>query len=243
MDFLLSAIPPTLCRHSVAGGEAIVGVPLSHAEIMHAIHGVNVFAGYIPMFAEDSRGWNSEHASFDQAVASIRPTVVIDVGVWKGGSTIYLAGLLRHHKLSGTVISVDTFLGSLEHIDRTSGASDLIGRRHGMPVLYDQFLSNIVRRGLTGSVVPLPQTSVTAALLLRKIGIQAGLVHIDASHEYTDVLNDARAYWDVLAPGGYLIGDDYHHYWPAVIKAADEFAREKGVPLSASDPKWIVRKP
>lgn len=210
---------------------------------MHAIHGTNVFAGYVPRMTEDSRGWNSEHASFDEIIATTRPNVVIDVGVWKGGSTIYLANLLRKNDVRGTVISVDTFLGSLEHCNIDTEIFKLISRRHGMPMLYDQFMSNMVRRGVTDYVVPLPQTSVTAALLLRRLGVQAGLIHIDASHEYDDVLKDSRMYWDILAPGGYLVGDDYHHYWPDVIRAADDFAAEKGVSLSARDPKWIVRKP
>ena len=215
----------------------------SHADIMHSIHGTNVFAGYVPMLSEDTAGWNSEHISFDEVVADIRPNVVIDVGVWKGGSTIYLAELLRANGVAGMVISVDTFLGSLEHWNRNSELFNTVYRRNGMPLLYDQFLSNIVRRGVTDYVVPLPQTSTTAALLLRQLGIQAGLIHIDASHEYDDVLKDSRLYWDILTPGGYLIGDDYHHYWPEVIRAADDFAAEKGVSLSARAPKWIARKP
>jgi hypothetical protein len=210
---------------------------------MEALHGLNVFTGYSPVLPEDISGWNSQHQWFDAVIAEIQPNVVIDVGVWKGGSTIYLAELLRKNGVSGTVISVDTFLGSLEHWNRESDLHNMIRRRNGMPLLYDQFLSNVVRRGMTGYVVPLPQTSVTAALLLRRLGIRAGLIHIDASHEYDDVLKDSRVYWDLLEPGGYLIGDDYHPYWPEVIRAADDFAAEKGVSLSALDPKWLVRKP
>jgi hypothetical protein len=215
----------------------------SHADIMQLIHGRNVLAGYEPLIPEDISGWNSRHDSFDAAIAETRPAVVIDVGVWKGGSTLYLAELLRRHGVAGTVIAVDTFLGSLEHWDRDSEAFKTVYRRHGMPLLYDQFLSNVVRHGVAGYVVPLPQTSVTAALLLQRLGIRAGLIHIDASHEYDDVLKDSRVYWDILEPGGYLIGDDYHPYWPEVIRAADDFAAEKGVALSAQTPKWIVRKP
>ncbi len=214
-----------------------------HAQIMQMIHGTDIYAGYVATMPEDSSGWNSRHPSFDEAIATVRPGVVIDVGVWKGGSTLYLAELLRRNGVPGTVIAVDTFLGSLEHWDRNSGLFDMIPRRHGLPLLYDQFMSNIVRRGVTRSVVPLPQTSTNAALLLRGLGIVAGLVHIDASHEYDDVMKDSRLYWDILAPGGYLIGDDYHPYWPEVIRAAGDFAREKGVALVAHDPKWIVRKP
>jgi SAM-dependent methyltransferase len=215
----------------------------THHDLMHRIHGMDIYAGFVPTFAEDRQGWHSGHKAFDDIVAEVRPSVVVDVGVWKGGSTIYLAELLKKHTVTGAVIAVDTFLGSVEHWNRDSHFFDLIPRRHGMPLLYEQFLANVVRTGMKNYIVPLPQTSTVACLLLRKARVQAGLVHIDASHEYEDVLRDARIYWDLLAPGGYLVGDDYHRSWPAVIKAADDFAAEKGVPLSNQSPKWIVKKP
>ena len=212
-------------------------------DLMHRIHGTDIYAGYVPTLSEDARGWNSEHPAFAEIIAAARPAVVIDVGVWKGGSTIHLAELLRQHAITGAVIAVDTFLGSLEHCNGESDPSVPVPRRHGMPLLYEQFLSNMVRRGVQDRVVPLPQTSSIACKLLRGLGVHAGLIHIDASHEYEDVLQDARSYWELLAPGGYLVGDDYHPYWPAVVMAADEFAAEKGVTLSDRSPKWIVRKP
>jgi hypothetical protein len=213
------------------------------AHIMQRLHGENIYADFEPPFDKDLQGWNSEHQAFHDIIEEIRPTIVVDVGVWKGASTIYLAELLKTHGIAGTVIAVDTFLGSYEHSNSKSDLFNLIPRRNGMPRLYEQFLSNVVRAGVSDRVVPLPQTSTNASLLLHDMGVIAGLVHIDASHEYADVLQDARAYWELLKPGGYLVGDDYHHYWPVVIKAADEFALEKGVQLSAISPKWVVRKP
>ena len=71
---------------------------------------------------------------FDEVIADIRPNVVIDVGVWKGGSTIYLAELLRANGVAGMVISVDTFLGSLEHWNRNSELFTTVYRRNGMPL-------------------------------------------------------------------------------------------------------------
>lgn len=214
-----------------------------HREVMQRIHGSDVYAGFVPMFPEDRQGWNSQHPVFDQIIRAIRPGIVVDVGVWKGASTIYLAELMKSTGIAGTVIAVDTFLGSVEHWDRNSGFAALIPRRFGMPLLYEQFLSNVVRCGAQDRVVPLPQTSTTASLLLRRVGVQAGLIHIDASHEYEDVLRDARAYWDILLPGGFLVGDDYDQYWPGVVQAANQFATEKGLQLMTSTPKWIVRKP
>jgi len=214
-----------------------------YTEVMRRVHGTNVYDGFVPTFAEDRQGWNSEHTSFDEIIRGLRPGIVIDVGAWKGGSTIHLANLLKQHAVRGTVIAVDTFLGSVEHWDRASGFAGLIPHRFGMPLLYEQFLSNVVRCGAQDRIIPLPQTSTNAAALLRRLGIQAGLIHLDASHDYEDVLQDARAYWDILTPGGFLVGDDYTPDWPSVIKAADQFAAEKTTQLLPSTPKWIVRKP
>ncbi len=215
----------------------------AYVEIMRRLHGEDVYAGFVPTFAEDRQGWNSEHPVFDEIIRQTRPAVVIDVGVWKGASTLYLANLLQRNGIDGAVVAVDTFLGSVEHWDRSSGFAGLIPHRFGMPLLYDQFLSNVVRCGAWDRIVPLAQTSTTAGLLLARLGIQAGLIHIDASHEYEDVLRDARTYWQVLAPGGFLIGDDYAGDWPGVVRAANAFSTETAVPLKISAPKWIVQKP
>ena len=111
-----------------------------------------------------------------------------------------------------------------------------------MPLLYEQFLSNVIRCGAQDRIVPLAQTSMVAGELLRRLGVRAGLIHIDASHDYQDVLQDARTYWEILTPGGFLVGDDYNQDWPDVIKAANQFAEEKSVRVLSSKPKWIIRK-
>ncbi len=229
--------------HTEASFRVVEPASATHHDIMHRIHGTDIYAGFTPTFADDRQGWNSEHPVFEEIVRVARPLLVIDVGVWKGGSTIYLAELLKRNNLRGTVIAVDTFLGSVEHWDKTSGFAGLLPCRFGMPMLYEQFLSNVVRLGAQDRVVPLAQTSTAGALLLRRIGLRAGLIHIDASHDYDDVLRDARIYWDILAPGGFLVGDDYSPDWPSVIKAADAFAAQERVRLVSSAPKWIVRKP
>ncbi len=212
-------------------------------EVMRRIHGTDIYAGFVPMFPEDRQGWNSEHPIFDEIVHATRPDIIIDVGAWKGASTIFLAELQKKHAIPGIVIAVDTFLGSVEHWDRASGFAGLIPHRHGMPLLYEQFLSNVVRSGSRDRIVQLPLTSTAAALLLQRLAIRGGLIHIDASHEYDDVIRDVRSYWNILAPNGVLVGDDYSRDWPGVIKAADQFAAEIGIPLVTRSPKWIVKKP
>jgi hypothetical protein len=213
------------------------------SELMRRIHGANIYTGYVPAVAEDRQGWNSEHRVFEEIIQGMRPAVVIDVGVWKGASTIFLANLMKKHGIDGAIIAVDTFLGSVEHWDRDSGFAGLMRFRFGMPMLYEQFLSNVLLAGAQDRIVPLAQTTTIAAALLGRLGVRAGLIHLDASHETEDVLRDARAYWDLLVPGGFLTGDDYTPDWPGVVRAADAFAIEKNVRLLTSLPKWIVRKP
>ncbi len=210
-------------------------------ELAQTLYGEDIYAGFVPILAEDLQGWNSEAPIFREIVRQHRPTIIVDVGTWKGGSTIFLASLLREHGIDGVVVAVDTFLGSAEHW--AQGMSSLLGRRHGHPLLYEQFLTNVHLRGVQDYVVPLPQTSEVAASLLRGAGIRPGLVHIDASHDYASVLRDIRDYWDILAAGGWLVGDDYHPTWSGVVRAADEFAAEIGIDLQVQPPKWILQKP
>ncbi len=69
----------------------------TYIELMRRIQGTNIYAEFIPVLAEDRQGWNSDHPAFEEIIRNLRPDIVIDVGVWKGASTILLASLLKRH--------------------------------------------------------------------------------------------------------------------------------------------------
>jgi len=168
----------------------------------------------------DVQGWNSRHRYLELSIENLRPRICIEVGVWKGKSTITLAQALRRHKIDGAVIAVDTFLGSWEHWPLPD-----LRMKDGYPTLYRTFQSNLIAKQLTEYVVPLPVDSVTAAQILVSRGINAaGVVHIDASHDYRSVMRDLEVWWPFVADGGVLIGDDYASpAWPEVTRAFDTF--------------------
>lgn len=199
----------------------------------------DIFRTFAPLLPPDLQGWNSTTPVLGELVREYRPQIIIDVGVWKGGSTIHFAELLRDNGINGKVIAVDTFLGSVEHHNPAYEGP----MQHGRPMLYEQFLSNVVYACVEDFVVPMPQTSANAAVLLEQYSVRADLVHIDASHDEESVLADARAYWKLLKRGGILVGDDYNSGWTSVMRAADRFVAEVGCELRNADPKWIVRKP
>lgn len=210
--------------------------------IMQRAYGSNIWEGFQPTgLTPDLQGWNGDHPSLERIAGASTDAgaVVVDVGVWKGQSTITMASAMQRAGINGCVIAIDTFLGSAEH---WSGPGALYSRQHGLPDLYETFLNNVHAAGLTEYIVPLPQTSSVAAVILQRLQVTAAVVHVDAAHEYEDVMRDAAAYWAILNPGGYLIGDDYHETWPGVIKAAGEFSAKVGRPLSIDGPKWILQK-
>ncbi|MDJ0386826.1 class I SAM-dependent methyltransferase [Roseomonas sp. E05] len=217
--------------------------PTLAQELTQRIYGEDIFAGFTPSLPPDMQGWNSRHAAFREVMEAVRPRIIVDVGVWKGASVNFLCETMGQLGIDGAVIAVDTFLGSPEHWNRERPDNIFASLRftHGMPGLYWQFLSNMVHRKLQDRVVPLAQSSENAAVILKRLRIAPDMIHIDAAHEYEPVLRDTRLYWNLLAPGGVLIGDDYS--WKGVAKAADEFAVEVGQPLAVNSPKWILRKP
>ena len=67
------------------------------------------------LFDYDLQGWNSQHAYLKDTITSLRPSIIVEIGVWKGGSTVFMANAAKALGLPSVVIAVDTWLGSSEH--------------------------------------------------------------------------------------------------------------------------------
>ena len=191
---------------------------------------------------DDVSGWGSDSPAFGELIEMVRPTRVIEVGTWKGGSALTMARELAARQLDAEVVCVDTWLGALEmwlDLDDTTryGALDL---RHGFPNLYYRFLANVVRAGEQGRITPFPVPSVTAAQWCALRGIRAELIYIDASHEEDDVYQDLVVWWDQVRDGGILFGDDWA--WDGVRLAVQRFAGEEGLTVRHSHDKWFLKK-
>lgn len=173
------------------------------------------------LYERDTQGWGSQHPYLAELGEA---RLIVEVGVWKGASTIAMASLLRERGVDGVVLAVDTWLGAVDHWIKDKWF-DQLGFDHGYPSLARKFLANIIAAELTGHVLPLPLDSINAAALLAHHGIAVDAIHLDGGHEYGSVAADLRAWWPLLKPGGLLIGDDYgiDGKWPGVRKAFDEF--------------------
>jgi predicted O-methyltransferase YrrM len=206
------------------------------------IHGTeNVFDIAEPL-ALDLQGWGSTHPVFEHVLNTIKPRLIVEVGTWKGGSAIHMAKLSKQLGLEAEIVCIDTFLGSPEHWTNPEFRPGL-RLRHGQPRLYDQFLSNVIHEGVQDVITPFPISSTAAAFVLMRAPVRPDLVYVDAGHEYEDVRRDIELYWELLRPGGVLIGDDFLPMWHGVIRAASEFAAQRRLNLQVTGEKWVVQKP
>ena len=188
-------------------------------------------------FGVDLQGWGSDRPLFAEVMAA-RPSVVIEVGTWKGAS------LLHMRSLSPTTqfIAIDTWLGcSVMFWTELRDEYRLVG---GFPALYQQFIANVLAAGAERDVWPLPITSTAGAHVLAHLGVTAEVIYIDASHEEEDTASELRLYWPLLEPGGTMFGDDYNERWSGVMRAVDAFAARASLDVELTqDEMWLVRKP
>lgn len=193
----------------------------------------------------DMQGWQSYHRYLSQEIQRLKPEIIVEIGVWKGLSSIHMAKILREHNIPGLVIAIDTWLGGWDHWESPEWFGHL-GLKDGHPTIYQTFLNNIFYDHVQEHVLPLALDSINAAHVLKKFAIQPTLIHLDGAHDYAAVKNDLDHWWPLLAPGGSLIGDDYHDHglWPDVQRAFDDFrARTPTEHFEYGDGKCLLRKP
>ncbi len=213
--------------------------------LMAAIHAVDPYDGFkYGEILSDEQGWGSGSPAFGILIERLKPSLVIEVGTWKGGSALEMARHLDRLGLdSSRILCVDTWLGALEMWGDQSDTDryQSLQLKHGYPQLYYQFLANVCHRGAQQRIIPFPLPSATASQWLALRSVRAELIYVDGSHEEEDVHADLVDYWDLLAPGGILFGDDYS--WTGVKLAVDRFASENGLRLEHLEDKWLFSKP
>jgi methyltransferase family protein len=192
---------------------------------------------------QDMQGWNSTHPLFEDLLRQVKPTVVVEVGSWKGASIIHMAKIARTLNLTTKFICVDTWLGSNDVLWLEPQYRKSLLLRHGYPSMFRQFILNIMANEVADDIYPLPMTSSSGYHLLKKLGISPERIYIDSGHEEDEIAIDIKLYFDLLAGGGCLLGDDYHHSWIGVVRAVNRFCADKGLPLNVSGEKWHVMKP
>ncbi len=119
--------------------------------------------------------------------------VIVEIGSWKGKSTIWLAKGSKAGNFS-TVYAIDPHTGASEH-----------KKRFGEVWTFDEFKNNIQKAGVDDIIKPIIKTSEEA---INDIGKNIGLIFIDGAHEYDMVRNDFELWFPKMVDGGIMVFHD-----------------------------------
>lgn len=149
--------------------------------------------------SEDTVGenWFTFPLTYAHFARSIRDGgCLVEVGSWKGRSSVFMAHELRALGKRVRFVCVDTWEGSPENVDDpwVRGGS-----------LFDLFRRNVAE--FDDLITPLRKPSVDAARDFDDGSID--IVFIDACHEYESVKADIAAWLPKVRPGGIIAGHDY----------------------------------
>ena len=147
-------------------------------KIRDSLHpNVDIYEGFEPIphkygLGHDPCGGGS--LLFSSLVAQIRPSVIIEVGTWVGGSAITMAKAARDLGLDCEIVCIDTWLTDWGMY--RGGAHECLAMKHGYPQVYYSFLSNVVEHGVQDYITPLPLQAEYGARALEEREVVADLM-------------------------------------------------------------------
>lgn len=128
-------------------------------------------------------GWLSDHEAlllFFLAELAPAQGEIVEIGSWKGKSTICLGEGLRRSEKRGHIYAVDPHQGFIA-----------AGKKKQFSQTYTEFCKNIKSKGVSNLVEPIRKTSIAAAKGWKK---SIRLLFIDGLHDY-DHANEDYQLW------------------------------------------------
>ena len=99
---------------------------------------------------------------------------------------------------------------------------------------------------LENTVYPLAMPSIVAARTIANFNWIVDIIYIDAAHELGETIAELMLYYQLLRPGGLLMGDDWKGF-PAVAHDVQAFADCKGLEVvhlpKLPNGQWLIQKP
>jgi MMP 1-O-methyltransferase len=154
--------------------------------------------------AETIEGWltAAEGELLFGLAASCPPGLpVVEIGSWKGKSTVWLASGV--HPSAGTLVfAIDPHEQSLEDPNATT---------------LEDLKNNLARSGVAKAVVPIVSTSHEAA---QSFDQRPGVIFLDGNHKEEAVRDDLADWFPKLVDGGaFVIHDVFGDLWPGPRRA------------------------
>lgn len=122
------------------------------------------------------------------------PNVIIEIGVFEGLTTFWLADQLTPHNKNLKIYAVDPHVGSNDMFE-------------DFTFVKQNFLHNL-RVCQHKNVTYIPKHSQEGLIDLINQNIKAELIYVDGDHKASEVLTDLVLSWKLLQVGGIILCDD-----------------------------------
>lgn len=126
------------------------------------------------------------------------PDVIVEIGSWKGKSTICL-GKGAQDGNKAKIYAIDPHIGSSEHREM-----------FGKVDTYQEFLQNIKNADVEQYIEPIRSTSEEASKNSYK---PIGFLFVDGAHEYKLVQVDIKSWFSKVKNGGIIAFHDTWSFW------------------------------
>jgi predicted O-methyltransferase YrrM len=151
-------------------------------------------------------------------VLAIRPTVVVELGVWMGGSAIPMALALRHLR-HGQLIAIDSWSTDASIAGQNETHAKWWGETQGddgHQRALDTFMDRLQKHDIGSASCWVVRQRTDEAV----VPAQIDLLHHDANHG-PQAIRDIQRWAPAVRTGGFLVIDDLH--WPGghVVRARD----------------------
>jgi SAM-dependent methyltransferase len=202
---------------------------------------------YEKLIIEDLRAGYSafNYSRFYDFVARRKDLLTyVEVGCWKGFSTVYLAKRIKK-KERAKLYAVDLWAITNEMLFRwypqyakPEDRNNTIFAKFDKNVdpeklIYDIYCTNINRNKVRDIVIDIRQDSSEAAKNFDEGGVD--FVYIDAKHDYESVKKDISAWKGKVRRGGIISGHDYSR--DSVAQAVNE---QFSMPMSFRGDVWYI---
>lgn len=133
--------------------------------------------------------------------------LVVEIGAYRGRSSVFMARALRALGRAATILSIDPF---------EAAPRDSLNPRGS----FSAYLRQVRSAGMEEVCIPMVAYAHRAAAAVPD---RIGVLVVDGDHRYESVCRDLALYAPKLLPGGLVFIDDYAPAYADVIKATDEF--------------------
>jgi O-methyltransferase len=158
------------------------------------------------------------------------PGDLIETGVWRGGATIFMRGILKaYDDTSRRVWVADSFQGLPPPDPKRypADAGDTLHTMTGLAVGVDQVKHNFERYGLLDEQVRFLVGWFKDTLPTAPIE-QLAVMRLDGDM-YESTVSAIEPLYPKLAPGGFCIVDDYGSHASQAGRAVDEYREKHGI--------------